>query len=597
MDQYGLVSFDGRNYYSPSASIIYKNRRDDNDPYENDRYLTFTKAAVKFEQWARQFTLVYKENNMGPIGVACVLVALFRDVVFRIDNNCPHLSLYGESGSGKSKAAESISNLFLNNLRPLNLFHSTDFALANRLTRYSNAMVWCDEFNDLTMKEDRFEAIKAAYEGVIRERGKGGSKNKTEILKTLSFLVLTGQYLSTKDDMAAINRCIVVPFEKRSGDHARTIEEIKQYEILKDWEREGLSSIIVELLQHREEVVKQYADSFAERFNELRKAVADEGAEYNERVLRNYTALLTMWHLFSSKTVLPISYDAFFTIMRDDVIRLSRTITNSNALADFWSTVIYLLETGEIINGFHFKVEEHTTVSVTDDSDNGPTRKNRQVSFTEPRKLLFIRLTTIHKLYLETYRRTNGKTGLSLATLELYLNREKGFVGKSTASRFTTQDGGTTNTSSYVFDYEQLGVQLESEKPVEEEATLVTITGRINYLKQQDVAGKPMLSFSHCEITSYQMLGHPTEQKNYTTCYDANLNNRHTYESEQELKVTGMLKMANWTDKEGKIKKRRTLTVTKVEAVQQQSALTQLLDKQVIEERSVSDEIDEDVPW
>jgi DNA primase catalytic core len=520
MNQYGMVEFDGRKYYSPSVSVIYQDRRDDNDPYENDRYLVYKQSNVSFEQWAIQFCKVYQENHSGYIGVATVLLAAFRDIYFRIDNNCPHVSFYGESGSGKSKCAESMVSVFFDNIRPINLFNASDFAFANRMQRYRNCIINGDEFNDQTLKEERFENIKSAYDGILRERGT--SVKKTEILKTNSLLLLTGQYLSTKDDMAAINRCVIVSFEKRTGDRAFTSEEIENYETLKNWEREGISSIIIDLLKYRTEIQEHIGDLFSEEFKMVRAAVMERNNVFNERVLRNYTALATFWKFFSSRINMPINYDSFFEIIVGDIIKLSNMISNSNALADFWNTIVYLMETGEIYEGFFYKIQDENSIAIHEEEGKG---KSKTINFgSENKKVLFIRLTTIHKMYSEAYRRQNGKNGLTMATLELYLKREKGYLGKVKSTWFTDKDGRRMNTSCYIFDYDLLGVNLHQVEPAPEEKIITTITGYVvGEAVCKEVMGIPKISILHKEVSSYNFMGQPTIKEVFTKVYDVDL--------------------------------------------------------------------------
>lgn len=562
MNQYGMVDFDGKKYYSPSVSIIYQDRRDDNDPYENDRYLVYKQSQISFEQWATQFCKVYQENHSGFIGVAGVLLAAFRDVYFRIDNNCPHISFYGESGSGKSKCAESMVSVFFDNIRPINLFNASDFAFANRMQRYRNCIINGDEFNDQTLKEERFENIKSAYDGILRERGT--SVKKTEILKTNSLLLLTGQYLSTKDDMAAINRCIIVSFEKRTGDRAFTSEEIENYETLKNWEREGISSIIIDLLKYRKDVAENIGDWFSEEFKLVRAAVMQRNTTFNERVLRNYTALSAFWKFFSTKINMPVAYDSFFDIIVNDIIKLSNLISNSNALADFWNTVVYLMETGEIYEGFFYKIQDEQSIAVVEEEGGS---KTKTINFgNENKKVLFIRLGTIHKLYSEAYRRQNGKNGLTMATLELYLKREKGYLGKVKSTWFTDKDGKRMNTSSYIFDYDLLGVNLQQIETAPEEKIVTTITGTVVHEPVvKEVMGVPKISILHKEVSTYNFMGQPTIKEVFTKVYDGDLSRIEIYKSGEELKITGHLKQGTYKDKEGVLKQTRSLDALTVE--------------------------------
>lgn len=464
-DDYGVIEHENRKYFSPSISTIYTSFRSDDDEYENDRYLKYQPAPITFLQWSTMMNEVYAESDAGKIGIAFALAAAFRDIVFRVDNNFPHLSAYGQKGSGKSKFAESLQSFFLTDLQPFNLNHGTEFAFFSRLSRFRNCIVWFDEFDDNAIKEDRFQSIKGAYDGSGRERGKGGSKNKTEIARINSALCLTGQYLSTRDDNAALTRCIIIAFKPRTGDHAYTKDEILKYSALKEYERRGISGLLTDLFPHRKQVESHYSKLFSEVFAELRESIGNEKHVYNERVLRNYTALVTMVKLFSAAPAevnhaikFPFTYEEFFSIAKREVVKLSALINESDALANFWNTVLYLLETKAIEDGYHFKIK-----MAKEEELNG-----KMEHFAVMRQLIYIRLTTVHALYAEAYRRQHGRNGIDLQSLQLYIKSHRAFMGKNATSHFSRKvrlpDGSTTTeatkTSSFVFDYDLLGVDL-----------------------------------------------------------------------------------------------------------------------------------------
>lgn len=564
MDDRGIAEVRGRKFYSPSASSIYRNARMDDDEYANDRYLLYQNASITFENWAERMISVYAESNSGMIAVAFVAMGLFQDVVRKIDKNCPHLSAYGEKGSGKSKYAESISNLFFNELPPCNLFHSTDFAFASRLSRYSNCVVWFDEFNDNTIREERFEAIKAAYEGIARERGKGGSRNKTEILRVKSALVLTGQYLSTKDDNAALTRCIVVPFRKRADETSRTIAEVEAYQDLKTIEAQGMSSILLQLLMYRKDFETEYPRLFPELFAEMREDFSNSNQNYNERVLRNYSVLLTTITLLSKWFKLPFTVNDFKQVVLREVSRVSMLIAESDSLADFWNTIVYLHETGEIYEGFHFKIDELMRVTVD----------KKEKVFNMPTKLLFIRTTTIHKLYMEAYRRQNGKSGVNLSTIELYLTTARGYIGKSHSGRFVDKEGKATITSSLIFDYELLNVPLHQEHPSQPERTLSEKTGLLHGdIRLQHIMNTPKIVFDLKVDESYMMGEQMVDNIKLYKCFCDNVDMQSRISSLHEITVTGAVNESSWRDKQGNEHWRRTIEVKDISTGQPQSRI------------------------
>lgn len=564
-NELGIASVKGTNYFSASSSNIYANQRKEDDEYMNDRFLTYKESPVTFNKWCQLLYTVYPDHAI--LGIGAIFLALFRDVVFKIDNNCPHLSLYGQKGSGKSKFAESLFAVFFHNKLPLNLFHCTDFAFANHLERFKNCIMWGDEFDDAGLKEDRFQSIKGAYDGAGREKGRGGTKNKTKIEKVNSFLLLTGQYLSTRDDNAALTRCIVLPFMPRNSEtNPFTDEEVNNYTQLKTLEKNGITSLIVEIIQHRKAFTESYIEQFPETFKQLRDIITKQNGIYNERVLRNYTAIANAYQYFFKHITFPFTYEHVKNTCVKDIIKLSTLISESDSLADFWNTVVYLLETGEIQEGFHFRILQMQHISLKKDG------KDAEKKFPAPTKLLSIRLTTIHKLYLEAHRKQTGKTGINFQSLELYIVTAKGYVGKNSSLQFTDQHGGKIQTSSYIFEYDLLGVNLEREQ-AEKESIQTIIEGVLDgEIKCEEVAGRPVLKYRISNVSSYRFMDREVRKEEITICYDPNLSNEPLILSRQRIKLTGSLKINDWTDSGGTKHTKRSMDVALVQIIELQGS-------------------------
>ena len=559
-DEIGIAEVDGINFFSPSASDIYKDQRMDDDEYENDRFLSYRESSITFENWCQKLHNVYPNHSM--IGIAFVMIGLFKDVIFKIDNNCPLLSAYGEKGSGKSKFAESIAALFLHNLQPFNLNHGTDFAFFNRLSRFRNCVTWLDEFDDQAIKEDRFQSIKGAYDGAGRERGKGTNKNKTEIARINSALLLTGQYLSTRDDNAVLSRCLILSFVPNDS---RSMDQIIAYESLKEQEKKGLGGLLVELLRYREEFEQQYLKQFASTFSDLRLSITNAGGVFKERVLRNYAAALTCLQFFGKKFKLPFTSKECFDMCHAEVIRLSRLMAESDSLADFWNTLVYLLDTGEISEGLHFRIVSADTITLA-----GEDGKDFHKKLPQFRKLLLIRMGTIHKLYLEATRKQTGKTGINLQSLELYIGSSKSYYGKSRSQRFTTEGGSSTTTSCHVFDLEELGIALERE-PAEDQNEQTEVIGVLSSdVEWVTLAGSRLMKYTILSSQSSMVNGKVHQVEFKTNIIDPEPTHEEILRTRMAVVVVGILKVAKWKNKDGSDGIKRTMDANSVRLVNQQ---------------------------
>ncbi|MFD2961318.1 MULTISPECIES: hypothetical protein [Olivibacter] len=481
-NEYGFVAVGETNYLSMAASNIQREVRKEDDALKNDRYLTWQQAPIDFSEWATLMCKVYDIH--GWYAVACSFVALFRDIVYEVDNYCPHLYPYGAVQAGKSKFGESFSNLFFNNMPAFNLNQGTDFAFWNRLGRFRNCPVVLNEFDENAIKEEWFRGIKAAADGEGREKGTG-RKNRTTSMEVNCFIVLIGQYLSTKDDASVLSRSIPRAFKENNN---RTQEQVANYEKLKRYEKNGLSGILTEMLAFRKEVSDNYASSFSEVMKEMTKSINKDGIHVKTRIQKNFCTLLGMVKILIDKMHFPFTYDQFFEDCKSEIIKLSSMISESDSLANFWKMLEFMVGQEMIEPGFDFKIETVQEVSLLiSRADVGPdgTNTKKQV-FDEPKRLLFLRLNSVHPLYLKEFRTQTGKTGLNYDTILTYMKDQPYYLGNNKSSSFRSKNGKSTITSSFVFDYDAMNVNLiiDEDIPGREETFTGEITGKAAEVKE-----------------------------------------------------------------------------------------------------------------
>lgn len=467
------------NFLVPASSAAYKELQSTgDDPYENDRALVYKPSNISFSQWAAMMTRVYSEK--GPVAVAFAILTIFRDIVFEIDNNCPHLYGFGERSSGKSKWAESINALFFHNRAAFNLNSGTDYAFFAYMQRFINCPSFLNEFDEKIIKLEWFQSIKGAFDGESRQRGVVGTKNRTEIMKIRSTLMLIGQYLCTMDDNSIVSRSIIEGFnEKKFTDDDRA-----EYDKLKRIEDAGLSNLLIDIVNLRPLYKEQYRDKFNQNLQEWRLNTP-LGEHGNIRIMQNWCHLFTGWQIISQYMKLPISNAEFEKYCRDRAMHWSRFIRASDTLSEFWNTLSFLVDLGSIVDGWDYKIDVVTEIRI---------RKNRKeeflMPFPNPTKVIYIRMNNVHKHYQQAYRSRTGKEGMTLENLEHYFSSRKYFIGSSKQSRFkrfvTKTENVTTPgfagsqpiqrpetsrqeeailTSSYVFLYDELGLDIEREAP------------------------------------------------------------------------------------------------------------------------------------
>jgi DNA primase catalytic core len=446
-DKAGLVKHDQKFYFSPGSSEIYKNLRDDDDMFENDKFIKYTKSELDFNGWAKLIHGVYGEHAYA--GVPFVFVSLFRDIVFKVDNNCPFLYCYGQSKSGKSKFAESIMNLFFNEMPAFNLNAGTDFAFANRLARFKNCPVFFNEFDDNVVKDEWFQALKGAYDGEGRERGKGGSKHKTEIQRVNCTLILVGQYLSTKDDNSVLSRSILRSFRLV---HDRSDEQVEAYNTLKQHEKKGLSSILTEILPHREMVEEKYYSTFSEKYKHMSNVLRVAKKQFEERTLRNYGAMASMIELFEDIFHFPFTAQQYEQWVLEEIYQVSTMISESDILVDFWTTVSTLFDQGIIRHNREFVVQREAQVRI---HENGQAKI---VSFDDEKNIIYLSMPEVQKYYAKEKRKEGGQP-IDKTSLVTYLKNREYYLGRVDNKKINGR-----GRSCYLFEMEGTGIDLSIDE-------------------------------------------------------------------------------------------------------------------------------------
>jgi DNA primase len=434
---------DVKHFYSPSASVIYKFTREGDDPYENDRYCVYLESPVSINKWMSQMVKVYGKKSVT--GIACVFFTLFRDLFVKSHQISPILFLSGEKGSGKSKFAESLAALFSYKQPAFDLNAGTISAFSRRISRTTNMLTLLEEFND-NIEDKMKQSIKGSFDNRGREIGQATNDNKSKVSKVNCFLVILSQYLSSWDDNSITTRSVIEHVLKPLENF--TNEQLADYNLLKSWEEEGMTSLILEIVKHR----KQFEDSYHAVYAEITKSLKKDlkNVDYLERTLQSYSVLLTpikiLWEHFS----FPFTYEEIHNQFKDAIIDSSDLIIESEGLSEFWKTLEYLLDRQPfplLQDGTHFIIDTPPHV-------NFQTRKGEKDTYWENKsrtQVLFLRLNAVHQLYHKEVSTREGVDVIQENTLRNYFKSKKYFLGAVKSHRFDD-----TSTSAYAFDYSMM---------------------------------------------------------------------------------------------------------------------------------------------
>ena len=424
------------NYYSPAFSEMNKFKDDDQDEYENDRAFVFKSAKVGLADWMKQVVKVYGEK--GNFAIAFSFASIFRDFILSRYSFFPHLFLTGEKGSGKSKFGDTIHKLFTYKLAPFDLNSGTIVGFYRRLARLKNVPAFFEEYHD-KIDDRMFQSIKAAYDGRGREKGKMTDDNRTQISKVNSSMVIASQYLPNRDDNSVSERSIIIPFTKRDD---YTQDDLQNYYKLKEWEESGLSSLVLQIVKHRNLIEQNFHEAYQANINRFKKDLF--GKEYKERILNNFNALYTPITILYKCFEFPFVLQDFYTQCLNGVIDNSDMLTETEGLSEFWKTIEKLYERGQIKEGEHFIID--TPLGFTIQPKKG---EKEEFSNSNKDRILFLRLNSVHQDYVNEVSRRDGVDVIGEGSLRTYFKAKRYFIGFQAAKRFKEK-----STSCYCFNYD-----------------------------------------------------------------------------------------------------------------------------------------------
>jgi DNA primase catalytic core len=494
-DHLGVATHNGKNYYSPAFSEIFNTQRRDGDQYELDRHFVYKEIApemnLSFEQWADMMNEVYKINNNGKWAVLFSVLSCFRDYIFSKTRRFTTLFLIGPTGSGKSQVAFSMRSLFMSPTAPVfNLNQGTDAAFFMLLERNENVLTIMEEYNDTGISQPKFQGLKSAVlDGQGKTKVKDMNSKTLDSSKINAVPLILGQEAPQQDDGSLSNRVILcdVPYNP-NGEF--TQEEKDLFNRLKSYEIAGLCNVLVEVLSLRSIVKANYITILTAEIKKINAAIRANitNSEGLDRVIESVAMVVTMCKLIEQETglKLPFTYEQFFPIACDKVLKIMETISTSSKQSTYFNTISFLINQGSLKIGKELKVVAPAKVTVM------RAGKETEVVNLEPveTKVLYIDFEAIYPLYTRSV-----KDAMTRASLKSYFASNKAYIGlcKSTHFRWSEEksvprevlhDDGTksfavdrimekknNNTSAYMFNYDILKdlMNVDFERVEEEE--------------------------------------------------------------------------------------------------------------------------------
>lgn len=398
-DEWGIVNMRGQNYFIPANSSMFKDKE---GLYQSEKKFCMEPDGKKnFSTWSRLHYNTYKEKSI--IGQLWLMNTLFRDITFSHNQlECtPILCLAGQPSSGKGTFAKSLLHFFGKPQSAIGLGgQSTPKGFMRTFAQFKNAIVWLDEYKN-TINRVFIETIKNIYDGVSYTRAVKSNDFQTDSLPVNSSCLLSGQEIPTIE-AALLSRTMLLLFttrEKKEDKLTYTNEEQKNFNMLKDYEEYGMSSITAEILQYRHEIKERFGTHFKAQIKIVQELLTPLNLN-DDRYVKNMALLLALFKSLHNQLAFGFSYEEAKATLMKNVERQFKISRGSNELATFWQTIDYLISQHIIKPGVHYKF--------SNDGQN----------------MLYIRVKDIYPLYVKEMVGQRNNEFLSKSSLEHYLRND-----------------------------------------------------------------------------------------------------------------------------------------------------------------------------
>ena len=399
VDDRGMVDSGEEHYYIP---VFGSTQSDDDDDLRNYRRFLHQESTVTFAQWSKLFCDVYGDN--GKIGIAFFFFCLFSDFIFDKTKAAPMLFLFGQRGSGKGSMANSLLNLYGVPQDPLMLGGaSTVVGFMRKLGQFTNAMIWLDEYkNDIG--EKKIESLKNIWDRVGYERGVKDQSNRTQTTPVTSSAIVSGQEIPNVEP-ALFSRTILCEYRAMK----RKEDEVVNFNKLREMEEKGITNVLLQVIKHRDAIIKHFLEYFYETASVLRNAFSQD--DVIERQIINYSILIACTQCLQKHLKIPFTDIDLVKISEQYIKRQRDMMSTANEVQQFFEMVAFLLSNGLISDGKDIHINQ---------------------GFVK------IRVVTVIPLYRE-YSRRQGIKPLDKGTLMNYMQNSQSYCkaeSKQSSHRF-----------------------------------------------------------------------------------------------------------------------------------------------------------------
>jgi hypothetical protein len=349
----GIIQDNDRRFYLPAFGLA----NDTNEDFEVERRYSFRAGKTDFARWSK--LVMQSFGPHGAIGILFLILAVFRDIVFREVRFFPFLFLFGEWGTGKTSYVEMYLSLFGSDTTGTPLNNSTSVALSRIVSTRVNSLFYFKEYTSET-DEKAQDFILTAYDGAGRTTGIKTTDNKTKCFPVRSGLIFDGNQLPTQK-AAVLSRMVLMNFEESKY----TSLQREAFNELKAEAESGLGNVLLEILSNRDEFEKNFRQGYNEYIRELKNL---KQFSFSERTLNHIALLMTPAKILWNHLAFPFDLLDVWNQILENAEYQHHLIKQSGTISIFWEAFSNFLKKGLLIcfdglNGkfAHFNIKQQDT--------------------------------------------------------------------------------------------------------------------------------------------------------------------------------------------------------------------------------------------
>jgi hypothetical protein len=355
VDDIGIIQDGDKRYYLPAFGLA----NDSSEDFEVERRYSFRAGKIDFAQWS---TLVmHSFGPHGAIGILFLILAVFRDIVFKEVRFFPFLFLFGEWGTGKTSYVEMYLSLFGSDTTGTPLNNSTSVALSRIVSTRVNSLFYFKEYTSET-DEKAQDFILTAYDGAGRTTGIKSTDNKTKCYPVRSGLIFDGNQLPTQK-AAVLSRMVLMNFEESKY----TSQQREAFNKLKSEAESGLGSVLLEILANRSAFEKDFRQGYNAYISELKNM---KQFSFSERTLNHIALLMTPAKILWNHLPFPFELLDVWNLILENAEYQHNLIKQSGTISVFWEAFSNSFKKGLIVcfDGLNAKFA-HFNIKTKDDCE------------------------------------------------------------------------------------------------------------------------------------------------------------------------------------------------------------------------------------